>query len=79
MADKIAKKPGFWAKVKGVFARFGKYLRDTKSEMKKVVWPTKKKSLHSTVVVIVAVIIAAVVMVLLDLIFSGIVRLLIGV
>jgi len=79
MADKTVKKPGFFAKVKGFFSRIGKYFRDTRSEMKKVVWPTRKQSLRNTVVVIVVVIIAAVVMILLDLIFSGLVRLLIGV
>ena len=71
MADKSVKKPGFFAKVKGFFARIGKYFRDTRSELKKVVWPTKKQSLNSTGVVIVVVIIAA--------LFGGIVRLMIGV
>lgn len=79
MADKSVKKPGFFAKVKGFFARIGKYFRDTRSELKKVVWPTKKQSLNSTGVVIVVVIIAALTMILLDTVFGGIVRLMIGV
>ena len=79
MADKSVKKPGFFAKVKGFFARIGKYFRDTRSELKKVVWPTKKQSLNSTGVVIVVVFIAALIMILLDTVFGGIVRLMIGV
>ncbi len=79
MADKSVKKPSFFAKVKGFFARIGKYFRDTRSELKKVVWPTKKQSLNSTGVVIVVVIIAALIMILLDTVFGGIVRLMIGV
>ena len=79
MADKTVKKTGFMAKVKGFFARIAKYLRDTKSELKKVVWPSKEKSIRSTAVVLVTVIVAAIVMILLDLLFSGIVKLLIGV
>ena len=78
MADKTVKKPGFFAKLKERFARLGKYFRDTKSEMKKVVWPTKKQSLHNTLLVIVVVIVAAIVLVLLDMIFGGAARLLIG-
>ena len=44
-----------------------------------MVWPTKKQSLNSTGVVIVVVIIAALIMILLDTVFGGIVRLMIGV
>ena len=79
MADKSVKKPGFFARVKGFFTRIGKYFRDTRSEMKKVVWPTKKQSLRNTGVVIVVVVVAALVMILLDAVFGGIVRLMIGV
>ena len=46
MADKTEKKPGFVAKakaaVKGFCARVAKFFRDTKSELKKVVWPSKQ-------------------------------------
>ena len=48
MADKTEKKPGFVAKakaaVKGFCARVAKFFRDTKSELKKVVWPSKPVS-----------------------------------
>ena len=42
MADKTEKKPGFVARmkaaVKGFAANAAKFFRDTKSELKKVVW-----------------------------------------
>ena len=80
MADKTEKKPGFVAKakaaVKGFCARVAKFFRDTKSELKKVVWPSKQDV--KTNVVLVTVAIAAVVMILLDAIFGGILGLIIG-
>ena len=79
MADKTEKKKkGFFAGVKGAFARFAKYFRDTKSELKKVVWPSKEDTRNNTITVIVVVVIAAVVLVLLDMAFGGIIHLLIG-
>ena len=79
MADKTEKKKkGFFAGVKGAFARFAKYFRDTKSELKKVVWPSKEDTRNNTITVIVVVLIAAVVLVLLDMAFGGIIHLLIG-
>ena len=66
MADKTEKKPGFVAKakaaVKGFCARVAKFFRDTKSELKKVVWPSKQDVKTNTIVVLVTVAIAAVVM-----------------
>ena len=38
MADKTEKKPGFVARMKGFGANIAKFFRDTKSELKKVVW-----------------------------------------
>ena len=78
MADKSVKKPGFFAKVKGFFTRIGKYFRDTRSELKKVVWPSKADVKTNTIVVLVTVAIAAVVMIALDAVFGGILGLIIG-
>ena len=81
MADKKAdakKKPGLWARIKGVFGRFGKYLKDTRSELKKVVWPSRKETINNTCVVLVVVAVSAVFMLVLDLGFGGIIHLLIG-
>ena len=91
-ADKKAKandgkkKVPFTAKVKNFFGRITKYFRDTKSELKKVVWPSKEDTRNNTITVIVVVVIAAgvpvaiaaVVMILLDAIFGGILGLIIG-
>lgn len=72
------KKPGFLDSVKGFFKRTVKYLKDTKSELKKVVWPSKKQVQNNTVVVICVVAIAAVVLIALDFAFGGVMHLLIG-
>ena len=83
-ADKKAKandgkkKVPFTTKVKNFFGRITKYFRDTKSELKKVVWPTKEQTRNNTVVVIAVVIIAAVFMIAVDAIFGGIIGLLVG-
>ena len=81
MADKTEKKPGFVAKakaaVKGFCARVAKFFRDTKSELKKVVWPSKQ-DVKTNTIVLVTVAIAAVVMILLDAIFGGSLGLIIG-
>ena len=82
MADKTEKKPGFVARAKTAVKNFGasvaKFFRDTKSELKKVVWPSKEDVKTNTIVVLVTVAIAAVVMILLDAIFGGILGLIIG-
>ena len=72
------KKVSFFDKVKNFFKGIGKYFKDTKSELKKVVWPSKQDVKTNTVVVLVTVAIAAVVMILLDAIFGGILGLIIG-
>ena len=79
-ADKKAekKKTGFFGKVKNFFVRIGKYFKDTESELKKVVWPSRKQVRINTITVLVVVLIAAVVMVVLDLIFGGVIHLMIG-
>ena len=49
MADKTENKPGFVARakaaVKNFFGKCAKFFRDTKSELKKVVWPSKEAGL----------------------------------
>ena len=61
MADKTEKKSkGFFAGVKRFFGRIGKFFRDTVSEMKKVVWPSKKQIINNTLVVLGFVIVAGI-------------------
>ena len=73
-----AKKVSFFDKVKDFFKGIGKYFKDTKSKTKQVVWPSKSDVKNNTITVIVVVLIAAVVLIALDLIFGGVIHLLIG-
>jgi preprotein translocase subunit SecE len=59
-------KPGF-------FARLGNYFRDVRSEMKRVVWPTRPEVINSSVVVIVALIFFAVFIALTDVVVQRVV------
>ena len=72
------KKTSFFGKVKNFFKGIGKYFKDTRSEMKKVVWPSKKDVKTNTITVILVVAAAAIVLIVLDLIFGGAIHLLIG-
>ena len=74
MADK-KEKVGFFGSIKNFFKGIGKRLKDIKSEMKKIVWPTKSQVINNTIVVIVVSLIAAVVIFGLDTVFGFIVRL----
>lgn len=69
------KKTSFFGKVKNFFK---KYFKDTKGELKKVVWPSKADVKTNTITVLVVVLVAAVVLILLDLIFGGAIHLMIG-
>ena len=53
-------KPGF-------FKRVGKWFREMKSELKKVVWPSGKQLLNNTLVVLVSVLIVGIIVCLFDL------------
>lgn len=78
MADKAAKKQGIGAKIKGWFSRAAKFFRDVRSELKKVVWPSKKDVRNNTLVVLAVVAITVVALVVLDTVFGGVMRLIIG-
>lgn len=68
--DKAAKKKD--AKP-GVFARLGKWFKDMKSELKKVVWPTRKQTVNNTVVVIICCVIVGVCICLFDLLANSVI------
>ncbi len=55
---------------------FGKFFREVKAEMKKVVWPTKRELINSTIVVFATVILVSVVIGIVDAIFSRLFHLL---
>ncbi len=46
---------------RSIFARIAKWFRELKSELKKVVWPTRKQIINNTIVVLVLVVISAIV------------------
>lgn len=66
MAEKIAKKPNFLVRAGRSVARF---FRDTRGEMKKVVWPSRKQVFNNLVIVLVFVALAALLVFALDLLF----------
>ena len=65
------KKPNF-------FKRIIAYFKDLKSEIKKVVWPTKQATLRNTIVVLVTIGVLGLFIVLLDLGFTSLLGLLLG-
>ena len=54
------------------------FLREVKTELKKVTWPTRRQTISSTGVVVVLVIIVSVFLGLVDMILARLVRLVIG-
>lgn len=67
------------AKKPSVFARAGKWFRELRAEMRKIVWPTRQQTVNNMLIVIAAVLIVGVFVWVLDLIFGGIVAAVIGV
>ena len=58
----------------GVFARIAKWVRELRSELKKVQWPTKKQTVNNTLVVIACVLIVGVCIWIFDAIALGVVN-----
>ena len=68
MAEKsVKKKPNIFKRIGHTIARF---FKDTRGEMKKVVWPTRKQVLNNFVVVVVFVVLAAALIFALDALFG---------
>ena len=61
---------GETVKIDGIFRLIGKSIKGTKSEFKKVVWPTKKQLLNNTLIVIAALIIIGLIIFGLDTLFA---------
>lgn len=55
---------------KNPFKAIAKYFREAKSEMKKVVWPSRKQVVNNTLVVIAAVLVIGIIIWVLDAIFQ---------
>lgn len=58
------------AKKKPFFARMKKYLKDTKSDLKKVTWPSMEQLKQNTGVIIVFIIMVAIFLFVFDSIFN---------
>ncbi len=56
--------------------RIAKFFKETKSELKKVSWPTKKQLVHNTLIILVFIIITSVILSVLDVGFNELFRLL---
>ena len=48
------------AKKESIFTRLGRWFREMRSELKKVVWPTKKQMFKNTVIVLVSVLVVGI-------------------
>ena len=51
---------------RGLIARTGRYYRDLRGELKKVVWPTRKQVVNNTLIVMGFVVVAAIAVSALD-------------
>ena len=68
-ADKAKKdKKADTQKKPGIFARIGKWLKEMKSELKKVQWPTRKQTINNTLIVIACVVVVGIFIGLFDLV-----------
>jgi len=65
-------------KIKLIFNKVRRFLRDARVELKKVTWPTPKEALASTSVVIVVVIVLSIFLGIVDLGLTRIIRLVLG-
>ena len=58
----------------GFFQRVGKWFREMKSELKKVIWPTSKQLTNNTVVSVVVILVSALGLWIFDLLASALVQ-----
>ena len=57
-----------------LFTRVGKWLKDMKSELKKVQWPTRKQTVNNTLIVIACVIVVGIFIWLFDAVAGGLIQ-----
>jgi len=62
----------------GMFKKFAKYLRDTRSEVKKVVWPDRQQIVNNSIIVIISIGIIGAIIGMLDFGFAQGLRLLLN-
>ncbi len=56
--------------MKKFFSKIGKFFKDLKAEIKKVIWPTKKQLINNTIIVIVAILVIGAGIWILDALFA---------
>lgn len=61
-------------KKRNFFGKIGRYFKEVRGEMKKVVWPTWSQTVNNTVIVIAVIIIVGIFLSIIDAIFGGVVR-----
>lgn len=69
---------GETVKKDGIFRRILKSIKATKSEFKKVVWPTKKQLINNTMIVIAALVIIGLIIFGLDTLFISLSKVVLG-
>ena len=62
----------------GPFSRAAKWLKDMKSELKKVKWPSFKQTMNNTGIVLLCVIVAGIFIWLYDAVAKGLIEFLLG-
>ncbi len=77
MSEKTKKARSKWHPA-SIFLRVKKFFTDQKSEMKKIVWPSKKQILNNTGIVLAAIALFGVVVGGFDWILGGLIGLLLG-
>ena len=76
-ADKAKKdKKADKQKKPGIFARIGKWLKEMKSELKKVQWPTRKQTINNTLIVIGCVVLVGIFIWIFDYLAGNAIRML---
>lgn len=75
MSASEAKRP---ADENGVFQRARRYLEQTRSELRKVTWPTQNEAINLTIMVVVVMIAMAAILGLVDGLFTSLFRILLG-
>lgn len=76
--EKKSAKKSVEVKKDNFFVRAATFLREVKQELQKVVWPTRKETIASTVVVLVVVLVASLYLGLADFILSSLLNLLVN-
>jgi preprotein translocase subunit SecE len=58
--------------------RLVRYFKETRAELRKVSWPTRKQAINLTVIVLAVTVVMAIFLGAVDLLFSTLLRLLVG-